>query len=1825
MESSLSWLDSRYEVLSLTGEGTSSTVYRARDTQQDRLVALKAIDPRVRQHGLESIIRFRREATTLSGFHHRNLIEFLGFLEKEKELVLVLEFLDGRSLRHQIREEGYFSDDILLIVRILRQLAEGLDHAHRQGILHRDLKPSNIMVPSGGREPRDRSDGESPEIKILDFGLARLIDYSRSVEEKGVSDTFHYMAPEQAGIFRQPVDQRADLYSLGILSYELLAGELPYPGDEPGEILQQHLTRRPAPLVERNPAVPPSLSEIVERLMAKSPADRYGSARSLAGDLAVLEEALEKGERLFALAPRPAEASERLRPHVRLIERSREVEELRYCFEKARAQEGNVFLLEGEAGMGKTRLVEEFREHVVSQQGICLYGKCEEYSSKVPYHPFEEILEDLSRQNRSWPRRRREAFRTRMIRSTGEDWGPVVGLTPSVREVVGDPPSALREEAREEEGERLLESIQRFFISMAVPGSPLVLVLDDLQWAQEECLQVLLRLAEAIPRVPVMIIGLYRGEEIRRNGPAMKGIEQIRQICTRTRSERLEPLSREGVRVLVREATGASGSGFRPLYEEIHRISRGNPFFVLESLKSLLESRVLWKDPQSSSWSYDVDLLHRSPVSTNLLEVIFRRLGRLSQQTRGVLSAASAIGREFEFDLLLSIARLEEHDLLDHLDEAIHLQLVEEVRHGAQGRYRFGHDKIRQTIYERIPEEERREFHEGIGLAQERNSPGGEGSERDVFVLAHHFCNGLNSSKAQEYSIKAGNRALRQGANREAVHQYGEALQRVDDRDVETTIYLQEKLGDLHATLAGFDEALTAYQSAKGLLKTELARARIERKTGMVLNKQGDVPGAIQHLEYALRLLGKKPRKSKLSIILFVLFQLLLPLRPVGILSFFRGERRRTDSLDRNKELCRVYGDLYYLYFFSNMPRSIEADLLRLKYAERAGDPALRADAYRDHGTWLAHLRRFGKAREYLEKSLRIFERREDTWGMANTRSCLGYLDLCRGRLEEARYQIESALPELERREAQWELGTSYLYLSNIYWVTGNLRPAIEIMKKLEEQVQTGGDDRGKFFAHAGLCLTYALSGDMGNSSVSLEKTRKAFEQSPHPFISSFFHFVTGTTKLVRSDFREGRQDLEKSFRIVREHALYSYELTEPPLLLVYAHLREASEGGVAVEAGASLERARRLLNIMRFLVMGFPLYAGQWRVFRGIYLLQKGKKARAARALRKGLRILDKTGARLISGLCMDQIGFHYAATGNHVEAKKFKDEAEGVFRELGLLQIPASGRIAGATDHVHADAPPLPEAPRIEEEPALSSGDRELRSLLEASQLLNSSLNLSEVLERILDLSMTSLGAERGLLILHGDGPPTPSGDVSRPTFEMPGQVFLARNLEQQDLHEDEFILSRTLLQEVPRSGEAVVISDATKEPGFEASGGKPSLGPLSILCVPLLDQDRPTGLLYLDNRLVSQLFTEKDLSFLKSLASLAVNAIRNARAYEEIHQLKLKLQKEVEYLTEEIQTEYNFDEMIGSSTPMQEVFQFILRAAPLDQPVLIQGETGTGKELVARAIHRRSPRGRKPLIKINCAAIPEGLLESELFGYEKGAFTGASRSKAGRFELADGGTLFLDEIGEMSPALQAKLLTVLEDGEFERLGSTRTKRVDIRIIAATNRDLEQEVEQGRFRKDLYYRTKVLPVPLPPLRERAGDIPLLMAYFVDRLNKKLNKEVTSVEKHSIEAAEQYPWPGNVRELEHVVERAMALSDTSSLRLAPLISLQGQQGKTALETGASDLMPGDFHLSVDAYRRKLIREALSQAEGKKKEAARLLGLSPSNLSKMLKKLEIKE
>jgi formate hydrogenlyase transcriptional activator len=403
----------------------------------------------------------------------------------------------------------------------------------------------------------------------------------------------------------------------------------------------------------------------------------------------------------------------------------------------------------------------------------------------------------------------------------------------------------------------------------------------------------------------------------------------------------------------------------------------------------------------------------------------------------------------------------------------------------------------------------------------------------------------------------------------------------------------------------------------------------------------------------------------------------------------------------------------------------------------------------------------------------------------------------------------------------------------------------------------------------------------------------------------------------------------------------------------------------------------------------------------------------------------------------------------------------------------------------------------------------------------------------------------------------------------------------------------------------------------------------GMVSICDLPLTTARRRLGALAFLSREPAT-YDDADLDFLQLVANQVAVAVENALAFECIEKLKEKLAQEKVYLEEEIRTEHNFDEIVGESAALRRVLKEVETVAPTDSTVLIRGETGTGKELIARALHQLSPRRDRTFVKINCAAIPTGLLESELFGHEKGAFTGAISQKVGRFELAHQGTLFLDEVGDIPPELQPKLLRVLQEQEFERLGSPRTIRVDVRLVAATNRDLARMVTAGEFRSDLYYRLNVFPVLLPPLRERHDDVVRLVRHFAQKVARRMGRVIETIPAEAMEALVRYPWPGNIRELENVIERAVILSPGPELRLnladLRVNSQRSEVGDPRSALPASDVRPLNPWLTLADAERDHILGVLRETGwilGGPNGAAARLAMKRTTLQSKMKKLGI--
>ena len=484
-----------------------------------------------------------------------------------------------------------------------------------------------------------------------------------------------------------------------------------------------------------------------------------------------------------------------------------------------------------------------------------------------------------------------------------------------------------------------------------------------------------------------------------------------------------------------------------------------------------------------------------------------------------------------------------------------------------------------------------------------------------------------------------------------------------------------------------------------------------------------------------------------------------------------------------------------------------------------------------------------------------------------------------------------------------------------------------------------------------------------------------------------------------------------------------------------------------------------------------------------------------------------------------------------------------------------------------------------------------RDLSALMKVSTTINSIRGLDDLLERLLELLFEVVPAQRGAILLTNEG-----------TFE----TSLVFGLHRTHGKDRAVTVSRTFVQQVLRDGVALLANDGVSE-WTEASDSLISTGAQSVMCVPLILFDRKIGVLYLDTTSPRDPFNNDHLKLVAAISGIAAVAIENARQFE-------WLETEKERLLSDVNIEHN---MIGETAAMQRVYHFISKVAPTDATVLISGESGTGKELAARAIHRNSKRAQKAFMAVNCAALNESLLESELFGHEKGSFTGALAQKKGRLEIADGGTIFLDEIGELTLALQVKLLRVLQEREFERVGGTVTLKVDLRVIAATNKNLEEAIEAGEFRQDLYYRLNVVSLEMPPLRERREDIMLLANYFADKYGARCNRKLRGFSTEARNYLTAYDWPGNVRELENAIERAVVLGTTDLI-------LPEDLPEAVLEARLSSTSPLRYHEAVTQAKKEIILDAAAQVNGNFAEAARLLGVHPNYLQRLVQNLQIK-
>ena len=1824
-----------------------------------------------------------------------------------------------------------------LFLRVAIGITAALGRLHQRGLFHRDIKPANVFVNTS-----------SGEAWLSGFGLASRLPRERQTPEppETIAGTLAYMAPEQTGRTNRSIDSRSDLYSLGVTLYQLLTGSLPFTASDPMVWVHCHIARRPVPPSERLDNIPIAVSQIIMRLLAKTAEERYQTATGLESDLRRCLAEWEAHRHVIEFPLGQHDTPDRLLIPEKLYGREREVDALLAAFDRVvKGGAPELVLVSGYSGIGKSSVVNELHMVVAPPRGLFASGKFDQYKRDIPYSTLVQAFQSLVRPLLGKSDAELAIWRGAFLQALELNARLMTDLIPELKLIIGD--QAPVPELEPQQAQSRFQLVFRRFIGVfARPEHPLALFLDDLQWLDAATLDLLEDLLTRSDLRHLTLIGAYRDNEVDAAHPLTRKLEAIRQAGARVQEVRLAPLARDDLGQLIADALRCDPADTAPLVQLVHEKTAGNPFFVIQFLYSLAEEGLLCFDHDASRWSWDLDRIREKGYTDNVVDLMVGKLTRLPVETQQALQQLACLGNVAAIATLSNVLETPEERVHAELWPAVCHELIERL----EGSYKFTHDRVQEASYSTIPEALRAEVHLRIGRLLLTETPADK-REEAIFEILNQLNRsaGLIISQEErdqlaELNLLAGKRAKGATAYASALTYLiaGGALLKDDgwERRRELIFALELNRAECEFLTGQFSvaEERLAALSNRTTTKVELAIvACLRMDVSTTLNLSGRaVAFCLDYLRHAGIEWSPHPTEEEMRREYERIWSLLgnrtiedlidLPLMEdpaslatVDVLIKVLPPAKQTDENLASLTICKAVS-------LSIEHGNCDASCVAYEWLARIAGPHF--------GDYKAGYR-FGHV------GFELVERRGLKRYQASTQHCFAIF--------VARWTTHvRACVDLLRRT--FELANRIGDLTYAAYACHNLNSDLLFAGETLPQVHAEAN-HGLAFAEK---MRFGLVIDIITTQLALVRTLRGFTPKFGCFDDAQFN-----ESCIEFDLSSGQRLATIACRywirklqarcIAGDYAtaIDAASKAQPLLWTVSALFEEAEYhfyGALAqaacCDSAPAGERLQHLNAVaahhkqLQVWVENCPENFENRAALVGAEIARiEGRVLDAEQLYEQAIHSAQANGFVHNEALTAELAARFYAARG-------FEDIAHLYLRKAryGYLRWGADGKVRQLEEmypHLRAEEP----APGPTSTIATPVEHLDLATVIKVSQAVSSEIVLEKLIHTLMRTAIEQAGAERGLLIL-------PGGD------ELHIEAEATTRGEDVTVHlrsaaEGKAALPESVVRYVMRTREDVILGDATAGNPFSAD---PYIGrhrARSIVCLPLVNQARLNGVIYLENNLTAHVFTSERITVLKVLATQAAISLENTRLYRdlenreakirrlvdanivgifmwnlegaitganeaflrmvqcdredlasgrvrwtditpaewhdrderamaelkasgvfqpyekeffrkdgsrvpillggalsegtgnegiafildlseqkraeaEIRALRDQLYKENLALRDEVDRASMFEEIVGTSKPLRAVLSRIAKVAPTDSTVLITGETGTGKELLARAVHKRSARSVRAFVSLNLAALAPSLISSELFGYEKGAFTGATQRRLGRFELADGGTIFLDEVGEVPPDIQVALLRVLQEREFERVGGTQSIKVNVRVIAATNRDLKAAVAKGVFREDLFYRLNVFPIEVPPLRERKDDVLMLVEYFAQRYATRAGKTFRSIEKKTLDLLQSYEWPGNIRELQNIIERSVILSSGEVLSIDEMwLSNETMQPASRVEAS----MPLN-HDAEPRSEREIIEAALARTRGRvsgPSGAAAKLGIPPSTLETRIKALKI--
>ena len=1826
-----------YEIECELYRGRRRVIWRAVRVQDRARLIIKSLLVDVATD--EDVAAVRHEFDVLSHLTADGVPRVRDLLSDGSGFHLILEDKGGVTLAEYARTAPR---DLAARLDVAIGLAAVLDQVHLGRVAHLDINPTNVLVDASG------------SVTLIDFGLStRQAEEHQPVTHPGrLRGTLPYMSPEQTGRTNRPVDHRSDFYSFGVTVFELLSGRLPFQSEDPMELIYSHLAV-PAPglgLVCDD--VPASVAEVVARLLEKTPEDRYQSAQGLLHDLHACRAGL--GSAPTAFEPGRRDVGDRFLLPRRLYGRAHETQELLRCFEHACGGGVGLVLVAGPAGAGKSALVHGLQTPVTERRAHFISGKFDQLRLGVPYSALSAAVGGFVAQILTESDDALQAWSVRLRSALGANGQLVVDLVPEIEHIIGaQPPVPTLTVTQSRDRFRLVfGDLLRAFCDT---DHPVVLFLDDLQWADPASISLLETFLTDIDSHHLLVIGAYRDSDVDASRPLAGLLAAARSEPRVTVTEFVVgALDAGSVARLLEDTLHATHADLAGLQSLVLAKTAGNPFFLRQFLTTLHRKQKLTFDYVRRRWTWNVDELEAMHFTTNVIDLMVARLEELPPPTLQATQLASCIGGRFDLATLALIAGGHSDGARHLLQPAVDAGLVvpdrdvslRESGDTAVGRtgFRFLHDRVQQAAHAMLDRRTQVAAHLQIGQRLRASIPDLVGSDR-LFEVVEHLNAGaelltddVSRGELAALNLVAARRALAATAHVAADEYVTKGLSCLPADPWQSSYVVTRDLlrarVDAQFLRGDFESSQRTIADMLGRLRSPAEEAEVMVALVIQQTLGGHYRSAIDTGRRSLACIGVHIPDGDPGMALQAALQTHQQLRagrPIASLVTLP----QADSLEVAVAM-RLLARLCPLTYIADPPLCQLVTTLMVNLSLTHGHTSEASLGYAFFGLLQsAQLGAYEDAEHFGALAMALADQQADVSHVCKAAHLVSafIIPWRRHLLEFDDLNRRGFQAGLHSGELQYAGYCQYNRALCLFHLGTNLNA---LGPELEELTRFGTRTRNQHATDpiaATIRITRELSGaPAGGDAPGLEgRDEAAFEadlaaRDARPALCHYHVLKTQVLflygHLERAEQLAGVVDAELPYVsghiAVAVHTFYTS--------LIAASLAAAGTDMVAERRERTRQGWRRLRRWAEscpanFLHKALLVEAELARL--------DGDAWRAADLYDRAIVEAGRSGYLQEEAVARELAGRFWLGQGRRKVAALYLSEARhgyrlwGASRKATMLEEEHRGLIAGTpVARQRDDATSIPFFTLV----STTGAALDFATVMKAARTISKEVALDSLVKRLVKIAVEAAGAQRGYLLRRESGTflvvASSTFDGGETSYE-PGQPAA------------DVGIPSTIVNYVGRTKKTLTIGDLEEDARFAGDEVVRQLRPRSVLCVPITNRGDTASILYLDHGAAPGVFTQDRVEILQSLAAQAAVSLENATLYQaqertagelrlalsELQRLKTQLEAENLYLQEEIQLAHG--DIVGGSAAIMRVLKAVGTVASTDVTVIITGETGTGKELVARAIHTASPRRHKPLIKVNCASIPKDLFESEFFGHVRGAFTGALRDRTGRFELADKGTLFLDEVGDLPLDMQSKLLRVLQEGEFERVGDERTKKVDVRVLAATNRNLQEDVRVGRFRQDLYYRLSVFPIDVAPLRERREDIPRLAAHCLRLAAERLKLPLPTLTAANVSDLQAYDWPGNVRELQNVMERAVIVSGGGSLRLELPVASASSGGPPAQPAlGAPSHVIGESEKLT--RERENVRAALRKSQWKISGAggaAELLGVKASTLASRIKKL----